>query len=68
MLTRNGFASQRIDGYIDKRLTHTDVARVFSVDDANVGLGLETSGQALRFDIVIFQGERSDLVMTTVTT
>ena len=67
MLSRQGIDPQQIDGYGDERLTHSDVARTVAEGSADVGLGLETAGQAYRLEFVFLNRERYDLVMKTET-
>ena len=67
MLGRQGIDPQQINGYGDKRLTHTDVARAIAAGDGNVGLALETAGQALGLDFIFLNRERYDLVMMAAT-
>ena len=46
MFSRQGIDPKKIDGYEDERMTHSDVARTVAEGSADVGLGLETAGQA----------------------
>lgn len=66
-LARLGIAPQRINGYADERMTHTDVARSIAEGTADVGIGLETAAQAYGLDFIYLNRERYDLVMLVET-
>jgi putative molybdopterin biosynthesis protein len=63
MLSKSGINPNKILGYADERLTHSDVARTVAEGKADVGLGLEIAGQAYGLDFVYLNQERYDLIM-----
>lgn len=65
MLAQQKIDPQKITGYADERLTHSDVARAVAAGSADVGLGLEAAGQAFGLDFVFLHRERYDLVIPT---
>ena len=67
MIASQGIDTKKIEGYNDERLTHSDVARTIAEGGADVGLGLETAGQAFQLDFVFLNRERYDLIMKSET-
>jgi molybdate-binding protein/DNA-binding transcriptional regulator YhcF (GntR family) len=62
-LRRAGIDSKRITGYKDEKMTHSAVADAIASNDADVGLGLETSALSYTLDFVLLTRERFDLVI-----
>jgi molybdate-binding protein/DNA-binding transcriptional regulator YhcF (GntR family) len=58
-----GFDSNRIAGYKNEKMTHSAVAESIASNDADVGLGLETSAMSYTLDFVLLTRERFDLVI-----
>jgi putative molybdopterin biosynthesis protein len=67
MLSGQGIHPNRIKGYSDERLTHSDIARAVAEGNADVGLGLEIAGRAFGLEFVFLNRERYDLVMLSET-
>lgn len=67
MLAAQGIDPRKINGYSDERLTHSDVARTVAQGSADVGLGLETAGDAFGLDFVFLNRERYDLILRSET-
>ena len=67
MLAEQGISAERIEGYADERLTHSDIARLVAEGAVDVGLGLETAARAYGLDFVFLNRERYDLVMLAAT-
>ena len=58
---------KQVNGYMDERMTHSDVARAVAMRSADVGLGLETAAKAYGLDFIYLNQERYDLIMTSET-
>jgi putative molybdopterin biosynthesis protein len=63
MLNKQGIMPEKINGYSNERLTHSDVARVVAEGGADAGLGLETAARAFGLDFLFLTRERYDLLM-----
>ena len=53
---------ERINGYDDERLTHSDIALTIANKAADVGIGLEASARAYGLDFIELTLERYDLI------
>jgi molybdate-binding protein/DNA-binding transcriptional regulator YhcF (GntR family) len=62
-LCRMGIDAQRIAGYGDQVMTHTEVARAVSEGRADTGLGIEAAALAYGLDFLFLTSERYDLVI-----
>lgn len=62
-LQRLNIRAEKIAGFEDERLTHSDVARVVAEGAADAGLGLEAAARAYGLDFIFLTRERYDLVM-----
>ncbi|MBI3174738.1 MAG: GntR family transcriptional regulator [Chloroflexi bacterium] len=62
-LRRAGIAPAEIVGYQDERMTHFEVARAISKDQANAGLGVETAALSFDLDFHFLTLEKYDLVI-----
>jgi len=62
-LHRSGIDPSLILGYPDEKMTHGEVARAISKDQADVGLGVETSALSFGLDFKLLTTERYDLVI-----
>ena len=62
-LRRAGILSERIQGYNDERMTHTEVASAVANRQAEVGFGLQAAAQDYRLDFIFLVRERYDLVI-----
>ncbi len=61
-LRRQNISSARINGYDREETTHSRVAGVISQDEADVGLGAQSSASAAGLDFIPLVKERYDLV------
>ena len=66
-LHKLGVPADKINGYSDERMTHSDVARAVAEGVADVGLGLEAAARAYGLDFHFLIRERYDLVMLAET-
>jgi molybdate-binding protein/DNA-binding transcriptional regulator YhcF (GntR family) len=62
-LRKAGCSPSEIQGYGDERDTHSEIAREIAEDLADVGFGLEASGQNMGLSFLPFVEERYDLVI-----
>jgi molybdate-binding protein/DNA-binding transcriptional regulator YhcF (GntR family) len=62
-LRRQNISSARINGYDREETTHSKVAGVISQDEADVGLGAQSSASAAGLDFIPLVKERYDLIM-----
>ena len=62
MLHRLAIPAQQIDGYLDEKNTHTEVARAVAEAQASVGLGLEAAAHAYRLDFIPLTSECYQLI------
>jgi molybdate-binding protein/DNA-binding transcriptional regulator YhcF (GntR family) len=62
-LRRTGIDPSSINGYQDEKMTHYDVARTVSQDQADVGLGVETAALSFDLDFKLLTTERYDFVI-----
>ncbi len=62
-LRRAGIQPSEIVGYQDEKMTHFEVARAISKDQANVGLGVETAALSFGLDFHFLTLERYDLII-----
>jgi len=62
-LHRAGIDPSNIPGYQDEKMTHSEVARAISKDQADVGLGVETAALSFGLDFELLTTERYDLVI-----
>lgn len=61
-ITQGGISPQAIDGYLDEKHTHSDVARAIADGSATVGLGLEAAAATYNLDFYCLVKEQYDLV------
>jgi molybdate-binding protein/DNA-binding transcriptional regulator YhcF (GntR family) len=66
-LCRMGIEAQRIAGYGEQVMTHTEVARAVSEGRADTGLGIEAAALAYGLDFLFLTSERYDLVIPSTT-
>jgi molybdate-binding protein/DNA-binding transcriptional regulator YhcF (GntR family) len=62
-LQRAGIDPAQIAGYSNEKMTHSEVARAISKDQADVGLGVETAALSFGLDFKLLTTERYDLVI-----
>lgn len=62
-LLRAGIDPSRINGYSNEKMTHSEIARAISNDQADVGLGVETSALSFGLDFHLLNTERYDLII-----
>jgi len=62
-LNRMGIDPARISGFLDEKLTHSEVARAISKGQADVGLGVETAALSFGLDFKLLTTERYDLII-----
>jgi putative molybdopterin biosynthesis protein len=62
-LRRQGIDSDRINGYNDERMTHSDVAAAVAEGRANVGFGLAAVARLYGLELIFLVRERYDLVI-----
>lgn len=62
-LHRAGIDTARIQGYFEEKMTHSDVARAISKNQADAGLGVETAALSFGLDFNLLTTERYDLVI-----
>lgn len=62
-LIRLSIQPVEIEGYVDERMTHSDIARAVAEDSADAGVGLESAAAAFGLEFVLLAKERYDLVM-----
>lgn len=62
-LARLSITPDQISGYMDERMTHSDIARAVAEDSADAGVGLESAAAAFGLEFVLLAKERYDLVM-----
>lgn len=62
-LRRQGIDSERINGYDDERMTHSDVAAAVAEGKANVGFGLAAVARLYGLEFIFLVRERYDLVI-----
>jgi molybdate-binding protein/DNA-binding transcriptional regulator YhcF (GntR family) len=60
---RAGIDPFNISGYQDEKMTHSEVARAISKEQADVGLGVETAALSFGLDFKLLTTERYDLVI-----
>jgi putative molybdopterin biosynthesis protein len=62
-LRQGGLPVEKIHGYGDERMTHSEVAAAVAAHQADVGIGLEEAAQAYGLDFIFLVQERYDLVI-----
>jgi molybdate-binding protein/DNA-binding transcriptional regulator YhcF (GntR family) len=62
-LKRLGLASDRISGYSDEKMTHSEVALAIAQGTADTGLGVQSAAFSFGLDFVFLTTERYDLVI-----
>ena len=63
-LRRQGIEPDRINGYGDERMTHSEVAAAVAEGRANVGFGLEAVARSYGLEFIFLVRERYDLVIS----
>ena len=66
-LTRESIYPSQVMGYMDERMTYSDVARAVAEGSADAGLGLEQAARAYGLEFIFLIRERYDLVMSAET-
>lgn len=67
VLKKQNIDSAKIQGYLDQKTTHSEVAAEIAEDHADVGLGLEAAARAYDLDFVFLRLERYDLIVKAKT-
>jgi molybdate-binding protein/DNA-binding transcriptional regulator YhcF (GntR family) len=62
-LRKMGISPQQIQGYMDEKMTHSDISRTIAEGQADIGLGLEASAQTFGLGFIPLTHERYDLVI-----
>jgi molybdate-binding protein/DNA-binding transcriptional regulator YhcF (GntR family) len=62
-LRKLGISPKQIQGYIDEKMTHSDISRTIAEGQADIGLGLEASAQTFGLGFIPLAQERYDLVI-----
>lgn len=62
-LKRLGIDAEKINGYQDEKITHSEVALAVAQGQVDTGLGVQTAALSLGLDFVLLTTERYDLVI-----
>lgn len=62
-LSKLGVSPERVQGFEDEKMTHSEVARAIAEGQADAGVGLEGAAQAYGLDFHFLKDERYDLVI-----
>jgi putative molybdopterin biosynthesis protein len=63
MMRRLGISTAQIDGYLDERMTHSEVANAIAEGQAEIGLGLEGVARPYGLGFIPLLQEQYDLVI-----
>ena len=63
LLSKKGIQSASIQGYLNQKITHTEIAVEVAEGNADVGVGLEAAAKAYGLDFLFLTLERYDLIV-----